>query len=63
MENSNMKGSWAGQFTKLGEDKTEVEFTEEVYSKKIILRPFVKYYLKKQQRRFIADLREVLELR
>ena len=41
MENSNMKGHWTGVFNKKG-DCTEIDFTEEVTAKKIIMRPFVK---------------------
>ena len=45
MATSNMKGHWTGVFNKKG-DCTEIDFTEEVTAKKIIMRPFVKIYLK-----------------
>lgn len=61
MENSNMKGHWIGLFTQKGEE-TEVDFTEEVITKKFFMRPFVSSYLKKQQARFISDLRKALML-
>lgn len=61
MENSNMKGHWIGLFTQKGEE-TEVDFTEEVTAKKFFMRPFVSSYLKKQQARFISDLRKALML-
>lgn len=59
MENSNMKGHWTGVFTEK-DGCTEIDFTEEVTAKKIIMRPFVKIYLKKQQELYVADLREAL---
>lgn len=59
MENSNMKGHWTGIFTgKNG--NTEIDFTEEVTVKKVIMKPFVKSYLKKQQERYASDLRKAL---
>lgn len=59
IENSNMKGHWIGNFTAEGKE-TVVEFTETVIAKKIFMKPFVKAYLKKQQERFIADLKKAL---
>ena len=55
MENSNMKGHWIGIFTARG-DKTEIDFTEQVEAKKLLMKPFVKSYLKKQQAQFVADI-------
>lgn len=46
MENSNMKGHWTGIFTSKDEG-TEVVFTEDVTENKIIIKLFVKIYLKK----------------
>lgn len=59
MENSNMKGHWTGIFTEKN-GSTEIDFTEEVTVKKVIMKPFVKTYLKKQQERYISDLRKAL---
>ena len=59
MENSNMKGHWTGIFTETG-GNTEIDFTEEVTAKKVIMKPFVKLYLKKQQQLYISDLRKAL---
>lgn len=59
MENSNMKGHWVGVFTEKGEC-TEVEFTEYVKAKKFYFKPFVKLYLKKQQKQFVYDLEKEL---
>ena len=60
MENSNMKGHWVGIFTSK-DDKTEIDFTEQVTAKKFYMKPFVKSYLKKQQAQFIMDLKRILE--
>lgn len=59
MENSNMKGSWIGVFTAKG-DETEIDFTEFEEAKKLLVRPFVKMYLKSQQAQFVADIRKAL---
>lgn len=59
MENENMKGHWIGVFTKKG-NETEIDFTEEVFAKKLFMKPFVKMYLKKQQAQYISDLRKAL---
>ena len=60
MENSNMKGHWIGIFTSK-DDKTEIDFTEQVSAKKFFMKPFVKSYLKKQQAQFVMDLKRILE--
>ena len=59
MENSNMKGHWIGIFTSKGTE-TEIDLTECVTAKKFFMKPFVKAFLKKQQERFVADLRKAL---
>ena len=61
MDNSNMQGHWTGLFTER-DDQTEIEFTEEVTAKKLIMKPFVKGYLKKQQEQYVSDLRKALKL-
>ena len=60
MENSNMRGHWVGVFTALG-NKTQIDFTEKVIPKNLIMMPFVKSYLKKQQSQFVIDLKKALE--
>ena len=55
MENSNMKRSLDCIFTAKG-DETEIDFTEQVEAKKLLMKPFVKSYLKKQQAQFVADI-------
>ena len=62
MENSNMKGHWTGIFTVKGEE-TEIDFTEGVTAKHMIMKPFVKAFLKKQQALYISDLKKELESR
>lgn len=59
MENTNMKGHWSGEFLSEGSG-TKVILTEDVTAKKIVMRPFVKGYLKKQQATYIADLKKRL---
>ena len=49
MENSNIKGHWIGNFT------------EDVTAKKVLMKPFVKAYLKKQQARYVKDLARKLK--
>ena len=53
MENTNM--------FKQTEEGTEMEFTETVEVKKRFLKLFVKGYLKRQQTRFVSDLKKALE--
>lgn len=57
MENDNMKGHWTGIFTSKGK-QTEIDFTEDVTAKKKIMKPFVKAFLKKQQSRYVSDLKK-----
>lgn len=59
MENSNMKGHWTGIFTEK-DGGVEIDFTEDVTAKKLIMKPFVKAYLKKQQEQYISDLKKAL---
>ena len=60
MENGNMAGHWIGVFTAKG-NETEIDFTERVEAKKLLMKPFVKSYLKKQQAQFVADIRKALQ--
>ena len=60
MENDNMHGHWTGIFS-YDNGVTIIEFTEDVVAKKMIMKPFVGGYLKKQQTKFIQDLRNALE--
>lgn len=60
MENTNMSGHWTGIFTQTGAG-TQIDFTEDVKAKKLIMKPFVGMYLKKQQEAYVRDLKEALE--
>lgn len=62
MDNANMRGHWTGVFSSQG-DRVSIEFTEDVTAKKFFMKPFVKGYLKKQQAKYIADLRREVEER
>lgn len=59
MENDNIKGHWTGLFFQ-EDGKTTVDFTEDVTVKKAWMKPFVKGYLRKQQARYMEDLKKVL---
>ena len=59
MENQNMSGRWSGMFESR-DGGTQITFTEEVRVKNPIMNLFVKGYLKKQQAKYIADLREAI---
>ena len=60
MEKGKMQGHWNGIFTKKG-NSTELDFTEDVTAKKLLMKPFVKGYLKKQQQLYVSDLKKFLE--
>ncbi len=59
IDNDNINGHWTGIFKQKG-NKTEIDFTEEVFAKKFFMKPFLKGYLKKQQAQFISDLKKAL---
>lgn len=59
MSNSNMQGHWIGIFH-FENGITSIDFTEHVKAKKLIMKPFVKGYLRKQQAAYIADLTKAL---
>lgn len=60
MENENISGKWVGEFQLLSKTKTKIHFLEDVSPKKIYMRPFVKSYLTKQQKRYVDDLTNYL---
>lgn len=60
MDNANMHGHWIGTFSK-EQGGCLIDFTEDVIPKKIIMKPFLKGYLKKQQSTYLADLKQALE--
>lgn len=64
MENSQIKGHWTMVFTSKGSE-TEIDFTASMTAKQLSTRPvgkgvFEKTYLKKEQTRFITDLKNAL---
>lgn len=59
VDSRKVEGHWIGIFTSKG-DKTEINFTEYVNAKKFYLQPFLKFYLKKQQKQFVKDLKKYL---
>lgn len=62
MENENLTGHWTGLFRRTA-GGTEVIFTEVIKVRQWWMRPFVKLYLKKQQARYVADLKRKCEQR
>lgn len=59
IENENIKGTWTGKFYSHG-DKTTLDFTENIVSKKFIFKPFLGAYLRKQQKLYFKDLKKEL---
>ena len=59
IENKNIKGAWVGKFY-VEDDKTILDFTENIVSKKSILKPFISLYLKRQQKIYFRDLKAKL---
>lgn len=60
MENNNIKGHWTGIFTEK-DGGTLIDFTENVTAKKLMMKPFVKLFLKKQQETYVSDLKKALQ--
>ena len=56
IDNKNIKGFWLGKFYSKG-DKTILDFTENVVSKKVIFKPIISFYLKRQQKIYFRDLK------
>ena len=61
MENGNMSGSWEGIFEAAEGGGTRLHCTETVHAKRWWMRPFVPGYLKRQQKRYLDDLRRELQ--
>ena len=59
MGNGNMSGSWEGIF-EAAEGGTRLHCIETVNARRWWLRPFVPGYLKRQQKRYLDDLRREL---
>ena len=59
MENGNLFGSWCGRFAP-ERGGTRLDCVERTQAKRWWMRPFVLWYLRRQQRRYLEDLRERL---
>ncbi|MCH5325052.1 MAG: SRPBCC family protein [Eubacterium sp.] len=59
LDNANISGRWEGIFSPDG-DGSRIIFTEEVTAKKPLMNLFISGYLKKQQQRYVEDLRKAL---
>lgn len=59
IDNENLNGRWYGKFTSEN-DKTLVEFTEELTAKKAMPSFLIKIYVKKQQRKYVKDLKKYI---
>lgn len=57
IDNENLSGRWYGKFTNAN-NKTLVEFTEELSAKKAMPTFLIKMYVKKQQRQYVKDLKK-----
>ncbi len=60
ISNKNIEGNWSGRFESV-DGKTVVDFTENISTKKLLLKPILKMYLKKQQAKYIRDLKLYVE--
>ena len=59
IENENIVGTWVGEFYSHG-NKTTLDFTEDIVSKNFFFKPFIGFYIRKQQRRYFKDLKKEL---
>lgn len=60
LKNDNMQGTWTGLFRETAQG-AEVEFTESVTVRNPLMKLLAKPYLKKQQKRYIEDLKRALQ--
>ena len=60
IENDNIKGHWIGLFSQ-NDGETTIDFTEHVLAKKLLMKPFIRGYLKKQQALYVSDLGKALQ--
>ena len=59
LENDAIKGRWTGIFTDRG-GETEIDFTEQITAKRFCPGFLLRLYLKRQQARFVSDLKRAL---
>lgn len=60
IKNANLTGHWIGAFLEI-EGKTQIDFTEQVEVKGILMKLLAKPYLKAQQAKYIQDLAKAIE--
>lgn len=60
LENTMMTGHWRGVFVEKG-GSAVVEFTENVKAKRFFLKPFLGLFLKRQQKRYMEDLKKEIQ--
>ena len=60
LKNQNLTGRWSGIFSVVP-GGTEIEFTEVITVKNPIMRLLAGFYLKRQQRTYIRDLKKAVE--
>ena len=63
IENQNMKGHWIGKFLIINDNQVKIHFTESIEVHNKLMNMVAKSYLKKQQKQYIHDLKEVLEVK
>lgn len=59
-KNSNINGKWIGRFVKIDDEKTVLDFTEEIETNNRFVKLLAKPYLKSQQKRYFRDLEKGL---
>lgn len=61
IENTNIRGKWIGKFCDLGNGMVELEFKEIVEVNNFFMKILAKPYLKKQQKRYMRDLKKEID--
>lgn len=56
LENTNLKGKWYGKIKEINKNKTTITLTEEIEVTSLFMKTFAKFYLKRQQKKYIQDL-------
>lgn len=60
LKNANIKGKWIGRFIKIDDEKTLLDFTEEIEVNNLFMKLLAKPYLRSQQKRYFRDLEKEL---
>ncbi len=61
LENSNIKGRWIGKFEEIAENVIELDFTEEIEAKNLLIKLLAKSYLQSQQKKYCRDLQKKID--